>query len=393
MSQKKIDYDKTVVLIAPLGEPGKRVRLAKTIRIINDRYHHNIAYWGWKRTPEESLGANLDGIIESSALLTGGGFRSGLTRFYYLAWMLRVFLAVLWHAPQRVYCLGLETALPVWAASRIRRHIHYVFDDADRLVLLWNLPKPIKEIITAFERRVSQAAATHIVPTLARYDYRTTKLYEIANVPEQDQVEEATRSAKSKRDNRLHAYVNGWLDKSRGLELIDQAAEILENQSCSDIAFNVAIGRITGKPLDFLERSNVNYLGNLSHTQSLAEYPANDVVLTFYDPAIQINRYALPNKWGDAIVMGTPIILNEGIETAAPLTTAGIAFTVPFDDPNALVSLLLNLHRESSQLDTARAAITNIKSEYKPFDEAIAPVMTTFLKEHSSKKLDQDAYL
>ncbi|CAE6483299.1 conserved hypothetical protein [Nitrosomonas nitrosa] len=380
MSQKKIDYHKTVVLIAPHGEPGKRVRLAKTIRIIKNQYHRDIAYWGWKRTPDETLGAHLEGIVESNVLLKGGGFRSALTRFYYLAWMLRVFLAVLWHAPQRVYCLGLETALPVWVASRLRRRIRYVFDDADRLVLLWNLPNPIEKMITALERKVSRDAITHIVPTLARYDYRTSKLYEIANVPEKNQVEEAISIAKPKQDNRLHVYINGWLNKSRGLELIDRAAEILEEKGCGDIIFNVAIGRMADTPSNFLKRCNVNHLGYLTHTASLAQYIANDVVITFYDPMIRINRYALPNKWGDAIVMGTPVILNEGIETAAPLMAAGMAFTVPFDDPDALVKLLLDLQHDHSQLVRARAAITNIKGDYKPFDEAIIPVMTNFLE-------------
>ena len=382
MNYKKLNYDNMVVLIAPLGEPGKRVRLAKMIRIINGRYHQDIAYWGWQRTPDESLGVNLDGIIESRVLLVGGGFRSALTRFYYLAWMLQVFFTVLWHAPKHVYCLGLETALPVWIASKLRRRIKYIFDDADRLVLLWNLPKPVEKIITILERRVSKNAVTHIVPTLERYDYRTTKQYVIVNMPENSQVEEAKHSAIAKQDNRLHVYVNGWLNKSRGLELIDRAAEILEREGLDDIVFNVAILRITGEPLDFLERSNVNHLGHLTHTQSLAQYPANDVVVTFYDPIIRINRYALPNKWGDAIAMNTPIILNGGIETAASLVSAGAAFTVPFDNSEALVTLLRNLHRDSTQLVTARAAIANIKDNYKPFDEAVIPVMNTFFKSY-----------
>lgn len=381
MSHKQSDYDKTVVLIAPHGEPGKRVRLAKMIRVINNRYHYDIAYWGWRRMPDETLGAKLDGVVESRALLVGGGFRSVLTRFYYLVWMFRVFFAVLWHAPRRVYCLGLETALPTWLASRLRRRIKYVFDDADRLVLLWNLPKSIEKIIIAFERRVSRDAVIHIVPTLERYDYRTIKQYEMANVPERDQVQEARCAAKSKQDSRLHVYVNGWLNQSRGLGLIDRAVRILEQENCNDIVFNVAIntGRETAEQLDFLKHRNVNHLGFLTHTQSLAQYAANDVVVTFYDPAVRINRYALPNKWGDAIVMDTPIILNEGIETATPLIAAGIAFTVPFDDPCAFVALLRHLHSDNGRLITARAAITCIKDSYKPFDEAIVPVMTAFL--------------
>lgn len=382
MSQKRFDYNNKVVLIAPHGEPGKRVRLAKMISVIKKRYNYDIAYWGWRRTLNDKVGADLDGIDESRTLLAGGGFRSILARFYYLAWMFQVFIAVLWHAPQRVYCLGLETALPVWIASCLRQKISYIFDDADRLVLLWNLPKPIEKFITALERRVSRDAVTHIVPTLERYDYRTTKLYEIANLPEKCQVEEACHSAKTKQDDRLHVYVNGWLNKSRGLEVIDHTAEILERENCNDIVFNVAInaGRTTGVLSNFLKRCNVNHLGYLSHTESLAQYPANDVVVTFYDPAIRINRYALPNKWGDAIAMCTPIILNEGIETAAPLITAGMALTVPFDDPNAFVALLRELHNDNSRLVISRKAIDKVKDNYKSFDEAIIPVLTAFLE-------------
>lgn len=380
MSDTNLNSKDTVVLIAPLGEPGKRVRLAKTIRIIKDRYHYNISFWGWRRTPNESLGANLDGVIETRALLTGGGFRSVLTRFYYLIWMLRVFLALLWRAPPRIYCLGLETALPAWVASRLRPRIKYVFDDADRLVMLWALPKPVEKLIVALEKRVSRDAVIHIIPTLERYDYRTTKLYEIANMPDKNQVEEAKRFQKSKEDDRLHVYVNGWLDRTRGLDLIDQVAEILEQGNCKDIVFNVAIGRVTGELTKFLHHSNVNHLGSLTHTQSLAQYPANDVVVTFYDPAIRINRYALPNKWGDAIAMNTPIVLNEEIRTAKPLITCGAALTVPFNDPATLAALLRDLCYDKKLLTAARVAITSISKNYKPFDEAIDPVMTTFLK-------------
>lgn len=382
MNKKKFDYDNMVVLIAPHGEPGKRVRLAKMISVIKKRYNYDIAYWGWRRTLNDKVGADLDDIDESRTLLAGGGFRSILARFYYLAWMFQVFFAVLWYAPERVYCLGLETALPVWIASRLRQRISYIFDDADRLVLLWNLPKPVEKFIATLERRVSRDAVTHIVPTLERYDYRTTKLYEIANFPEESQVEEACHSAIAKQDDRLHVYVNGWLNKSRGLEVIDHAAEILERENCNDIVFNVAInaGRATGVLSNFLKRCNVNHLGYLSHTESLAQYPANDVVVTFYDPAIRINRYALPNKWGDAIAMDTPIILNEGIETALPLITANIALTVPFDNPSAFVALLRELHCDNSRLVVSRKAIAEIKDNYKSFDEAIIPVLAALLE-------------
>ncbi|MBK8507137.1 MAG: hypothetical protein IPL51_00315 [Candidatus Competibacteraceae bacterium] len=379
MNRINSNNNKKVIIIAPLGEVERRVRLVKIIRIIKDYYHYNIVYWGWQRVPSEMLGANINGVVEVRALLTGGGFRNPLARFYYFSWMFRVFFALLWYAPHNVYCLGLETALPAWAASRLRSKIKYVFDDADRLVMLWPLPKLLKKLIVTLEKRVSRDSLAHIVPTLERYDYQTAKLHEIFNMPEQDQVKAAKRLAEPKQDSRLHVYANGWLDKSRGLVLIDDAAKLLEQENNHDIVFNVAVGRITGTTINFSGRGNINHLGTLTHVQSLAQYAANDVVVTFYDPTIQINRYALPNKWGDAIAMGTPIVLNEGIKTGKLLVAKGAGFIVPFDDPAALVTLLKDLHRNKHRLTNARTAITNIASNYKSFDEAIKPIMKVFL--------------
>ena len=48
---------------------------------------------------------------------------------------------------------------------------------------------------------------------------------------------------------------------------------------------------------------------------------------------VRINRYAPSNKWGDAMC-GYASYSHEGIETASPLMAAGMAFTVPFDDPD-----------------------------------------------------------
>jgi len=378
MSEGRRGSRESVVLIAPSGEPGKRVRLAKVIRIMKDNYGHEVAYWGWRRLPDETLGAGMHGVAESRALLAGAGHRNALARLYYLAWMIRVFVALVVRAPRRVYCLGLETALPAWAASRLRSRISYVFDDADRLVMLWSLPALVEKLIGFLERRVSAVSVAHIVPTLERYDYRTNKLHEIGNTPEREQVEEARRLAGARRDDRLQVYVNGWLNNSRGLALIDGAAERLDREGEQKVVFNVAVGRVTGPEKGFLSRGNVNHLGSLTHTQSLAEYLANDVVLTFYDPAVRVNRYALPNKWGDAVAMGTPIILNEGIRTARVLVASGAAFVVPFDDPVALATLLRTLHSDPDRLASARAAIAGMADAYVPFDEAIRPVMASF---------------
>jgi hypothetical protein len=369
-----------VVVIAPLGEPDRRVRLAKTIGLMSGAWGQDVRYWGWRRTEDEKLGAALPGVVETRALLSGGGYRSSRARLYYIGWIIKVFFALLWHAPRRVHCLGLETALPAWAASRIRRRIRYVFDDADRLVLLWPLPRLVERLLVFLERRTSRAAVAHIVPTFERYDYRTDKMVEIANLPDERQVDEARQRAGAKPDSRLHVYVNGWIDVTRGLGLLDAAAEMLDKARNESVVFNVAVSRLTSEASRFMARSNVNDLGTLTHIDSLAQYPANDVVVTFYDPAIRINRYALPNKWGDAIAMGTPIVLNGEIVTARPLIEAGAALPVAFDRPDELAALLTELAADRLKLAAAKLAIEQAAEKYEFFNEAIEPVLTSLLR-------------
>lgn len=368
-----------IIMAAPLGIPDKRVRLAKTVFLLHNNYNCEIEFWGWKRLPEEVLGANLEGISQEKALVKGGGYRSKLVRLLYLYWVLRVFITTLITAPPRVYCLGFETALPVWAASRFRRRISYIFDDADRLVLIWTLPKVAETFLVWLEKKVSRDSLAHIIPSEERYNYKTAKQYEVMNSPNREQIDEARMDVEADIADGFNVYVNGWLDKTRGLKLMDEAAHILDKEGV-DIAFNVAVGNLTDNSTTFLERNNVNYLGRLSHVESLKQYTKNDVVLTFYDPSVKINQYAIPNKWGDAVAMGTPIIVNEGVRTAKALLETGAAYSVAFSDPAALANLLKELHGSPEKLTLSRNAIIALRPDYRPFNEMMAPIIDLFLR-------------
>ncbi len=369
----------TINMIAPSGTPHRRVRLAKTMKLLADNYEQDIIYWGWRRQENEPLADGMDGVVKNRALISGGGYRSKKARLYYLWWMARVFFAVLFTGPRRVYALGLETALPVWLASRIRRRVKYVFDDADRLVLIWSLPAPVERVIKWFERKVSADAITHIIPSSARYDYQTDTMVEVFNMPDAAQIEGALKlaktSAKRKTGQKLMVYVNGWLDPTRGLTLIDGAVSALAKRGRKDIAFKVAVGNLTAEPPAFFNHAFVTYLGSLTHLKSMAEYKSSDVVLTFYDPAIRINQFAIPNKWGDAIAMETPVIVNDGVRTATPLTDIGAAFTTPFDDPEALADLLERLADNPKEIKAARKAVASLQSRYSYFNDAMAPAL------------------
>lgn len=371
----------TIHIIAPSGRPGKRVRLAKTIALLAAT-GRPLEYRGWERVPGEPLAEGMNGISVNKALMKGGGYRSKKARLFYLWWIICVFVFVLTRGPRHIYALGLETALPIWLASRIRRRVNYVFDDADRFLLIFSLPKPAEKFLAYLERKVSRDSLAHIIPSTARYDYETTRMVEVFNMPSETQIGKAEAIAKANKaasKAKLRVYINGWLDPTRGLTLIDGAVEELSKRGRSDIHFKVAVGNLTAEPPAFFSHENVNYLGSLTHLKSMAEYKTSDAVLTFYDPAIRINRFAIPNKWGDAIAMGTPVIVNEGVQTAAPLLDIKAAFATPFDNPIALADLLCELADNPAKVKAARKAILSLRARFVYFDEAMAPVINTLL--------------
>jgi len=353
--------------------------LAKTINILHDEYHRLIEFWGWKRKETDGQGEQPKGIFAIKFLISGGGFDNKFARLLYIPFMFQVFFYTLFYSPKRVYCLGLETALPVWLASKFRRHITYLFDDADRLVLIWSMPKLLESFIVYFERKVSRDSVGHIIPSLQRYNYSTDKQIELKNSPTNTQVTTAKQLSKSKENLEFGVYINGWLGPSRGLELLDQAATILEEENNNSIIFNLAAGNLTGDTSEFTRRINVNYLGSLSQIDALSQYSQNDVVVTFYDPSIPINTFAISNKWGDAIAMNCPIILNHGISTAKQLLDIGAAVATPFDDPKAFCELLISLQNDKQKLTKMKKALKKISPNYKPFDEAMKPILEKFI--------------
>jgi len=77
--------------------------------------------------------------------------------------------------------------------------------------------------------------------------------------------------------------------------------------------------------------------------------------------------------------MGTPVIVNEGVQTAAPLLEIEAAFATPFDNPIALADLLCELADNPAKVKAARKAISSLRARYVYFDEAMAPVINTLL--------------
>lgn len=362
---------KRLTFVAIVPTLGTRTRCLKMAKLA-ERAGFKVSFWGWERdgktevTPEEAQ------ICEQRLILVrGGGYSNRKLLPYYFQWVFKVFWQSIRKPPGLVQALGLESAFPVALASVFRRDIKLIFDDADRLSYCHSLPSLPRKFLAVLERWTMRRCSVHVIPGPSRYPdgLDNSRAVVLKNTPSQEVIE---RSAHIQMDvapfdGALTLLGLGWIGDVRGASLMNELAAHFENDD--RIRF-LAAGRLTGDAAnEFVKRKNVQYFGEVPNASALSLYRAADLVMTFYDPRIRINRYAEPNKWGDCVSQQIPFLVNEEIETARPYIEEGAAVTVPYSDLAKAVACVTELIETPEITRRAKRCIAEMRSSMPSFDD------------------------
>jgi glycosyltransferase involved in cell wall biosynthesis len=364
-----------IYVIAPVGTLARLVRTQK-IREILVETGRPIVHLAWEREPGDD--APVEGVTRS-VVLQGGGYQSGGLPKWYLIYALACRKA-LGQAPSHadVYVLGMAGGIGILGVAPWKR-LNVLFDNNDNLALYLQLPTPLKKVVQALEKAMVRRSRVHLVPGVSRWATKDRNLRIVPNVPSASVMkaaEEVVTRESTVRPDRFTLYVNGWLAPTRGLAAVAGALRLLPEGTVRVLL----AGRVETEDEDLkfvMAHPDVTYLGPKSNAEALALYRAAHVVLTYYDPAVTINRLAEPNKWGDCIATGTPFLCNSEVETAKPFLQAGAAFAVPYADHAALATLLADL---AANLPKVTAAGESIKSfGMEPWDVQMRRVFAEWL--------------
>lgn len=232
----------------------------------------------------------------------------------YFFWFFKLFLFFLFKSESdRIYFVSrLDSALPIYLAGFFKRRLRYVYLDRDAYFMTYNFGV-FQGCVKFLEKKVAAGAVKHLVPGRSRDFTGLSNVEVVENSPSTNLLECAEKiSHKLVKDERFTIYVNGWLTRVRGAEFILNSVKMLDRKE-----FKVLVaGKAACEEFEeLIALPIVEYVGEVSVAASLAYYSVADVVLAFYDPRIDINRRAEPNKWYDCIFIGVPFITNNGIET------------------------------------------------------------------------------
>lgn len=329
-------------IVSPLSNLSKRTRLNKLVNFWLDKRTEKIVHICWEREKGESIKDEFN-FLRKKVILTGGGYQGRKVRCMYFLWLLKVFLNS-WFIPRGsiVWCLGFESTLPLIPASKIKK-LHVIYDDADRFSMIFKMPAFIRQIIEKMEIFCSKNVKWHIVPGLGRYEEITNKMIVVPNVPSAKNLDKAIAFYQNNKWERskLIINVNGWLSDNRGISLL---YSVVKNFSKDDVLVYMS-GKLSSDAADKLSKlPNSIYLGHVSNHVTIASCFASDFVFTFYDPSIEINRYAESNKWGDAIMTNCGIISNSELATVQKYVESKVAITsdYSYDSLYELIVKLIN---------------------------------------------------
>ncbi len=360
-----------LTVVTPASDVRTYPRMNKLLEVLTGM-GTEVAHWYWRRAAD---GDEADARIAARRrLLDGGGYANRRLALRYPAFMWRAFRQILGDGEgRRFYCLGFAAALPAAVASLFARRT-YLFDNNDNVSLSYRGPAPLRALLAAVERFVARRAAVHLVPASSRWDRPEPNLRVVPNVPTRAVLERARETARRegyRTGDIFTLYVTGLLTDARG------ARQLLDVLGAWDASIPLRIlvsGRLRSAAAEELAgHARVEYLGQLDNETALARYACAHAVLTYYDPAVEINRLAEPNKWGDCVAMGVPFVVNGEVETSRPFVEAGACFAAPYHDADALRVLLEDLIADEGRLAAARKALGNL--DWKPWDERMRDVL------------------
>jgi len=158
----------------------------------------------------------------------------------------------------------------------------------------------------------------------------SSKVLVVRNLPDHDYYDEIERPTKD--SSRLVINYSGYLSLIRGARMLSQVAKDI-----SQVRVDV-VGETRDVQVKNLlsDHTNIRLIERVSHHRSLELMIASDLVSLLYDPTVENNRVAAPNKFYEAMMLGLPCLTCHGTPMAEIVERYKCGYIVDYDDVDNL---------------------------------------------------------
>lgn len=246
----------------------------------------------------------------------GGGIKANF--FPLLEFQVKIFQWLFFHRKEYkvIHACDFDTAIIGFLCALIFRK-KFVYDIFDYYVDAFFLPEFCKYFIKKIDDYIISQADWIIICTEERkkqinVDSDVKKVKVIHNSPILDERLEGN-VYNNDRDRIRIVYV-GILQEGR---FIRELIEVIKSRT--DCELHIAG---FGKLMEYVKKSsgeyqNIKFYGKISYRDALKLEKYCDIMTALYDPLIANHKYAAPNKFYEALMLGKPLIMikNTGMDT------------------------------------------------------------------------------
>ena len=164
---------------------------------------------------------------------------------------------------------------------------------------------------------------------------------------------------------KLKVLFCGWLARSRGIELLPE----LLLKTNSGVEF-ILVGTGDDSLIrEFVRSERVTYREHVSRKEMLDIMSTVDINIAFYNPTILINRFALPQKVYDSLLVGCPVFINSEVEMSKDLKKSGACVTAEYFDGPAIAKQLNFFLGNKRSLFEISDSIALYRSHFVSYDQ------------------------
>lgn len=268
----------------------------------------------------------------------GGGIKSNLNGLIKFQIKLFTWLYKNRDSYQIIHACDFDTAFTAYRIAKLLKK-KLIYDIFDYYIDAFHVPKIINGLVKNKDHEIINSADAVIICTEKRKEQITgtcpKRLVVIHNTPPLIQIKETKRVSLSK-SNKIKIVYVGILGEGR---LIIEIANVISKRN--NCEFHIGgFGYLDKDLIKISDRySNIKFYGKLSYPETLYLESQCDIMTAIYDPKHPNHKYAAPNKFYEALMLGKPLIVAKRTGIDDIVLSENIGEVIEYDEKSFEVAL------------------------------------------------------
>ncbi len=337
--------NKTKILLLRATPVNPDPRVERTVLMLEDDFDITILSW------DRNCNLPKKDRLHHAKIIRFQGIKiKALKKVNFLLWHLFVVQYILFHRFKVVHACDFDTYFPAFFPAKLTGK-KIIYDIFDNYVDMLFIHPAIKKIVGKLDVFLTKRANMVLLPDENRLQVvgKLNKNIRIIYNSPPDILQTLQKTYPQEPDkNKITICYLGLLD-NRQRDLMP----FIDIISKSDRLEFYLAGR--GKDEKTIENAakqydNIRFFGNVSYSEALKLEYMSDAILAVYDPAIQNNILASPNKLFEAMMLGKPTIINEEVQAASLIQKFDIGYTYAFGNYKSLSRLFAMIENNPEAL-------------------------------------------